>query len=218
MKSFTWYLIFLLSSITIWGQSANNELGIWYTLQGKHEFNNKISITGVSQLRQFELGENFNQFFLLASLGLQLNKSISFSVGYRYGVIDNNILESESQKIFENRFLEEATLDINLKKSLFSNRLRLEQRFLNSDNHHTTQHWIRYRAKLKIPLSKTFYVDCFDEVIFDISQGTELFQQNRIYVALGVKACKHCDLELGYMNHQFLDMNFDRLQVGLYFH
>lgn len=162
--------------------------------------------------------ENLNYFFVEGDFNYHLNKKWSLTVGYLYGLLDTGIDAPDRPNMWENRFLEQVRLNTNLGKLPMENRLRFEQRILNKNGSSTVQHRLRYRLKFKIPVNKTFYISTYEEIILNISHGEDLFQQNRLYGALGIKAFKHCNIELGYMKHHFLEENLDRVQVGVYFY
>ena len=64
-----------------------------------------------------------------------------------------------------------------------------------------------------MPLSDTFFINVYDEIFLNLQN--ELFNQNRLYTAVGVKINKNSKVQLGYLKNNFSNASFDRLQLGI---
>jgi hypothetical protein len=91
----------------------------------------------------------------------------------------------------------------------------LEQRFIDFGETTDTQHRARYRLQVTLPLTDTFFVNVYDEVFLNLQD--QAFGQNRLYMALGVHITDNSSLQLGYLKNHFNSVNFDRIQVGIFF-
>jgi hypothetical protein len=45
----------------------------------------------------------------------------------------------------------------------------------------------------------------------------DIFDQNRLYAAFGVRITENSSLQIGYLKNHFRTTNFDRLQFALFF-
>jgi Protein of unknown function (DUF2490) len=116
----------------------------------------------------------------------------------------------------EHRLYEQLTLRQPTGKVLFTHRFRVEQRWLGRVKAGTAGdreiedwfflHRFRYQFRTQYPFwtkaDKQFYGAAADEIFIGAGKnlGTNIFDQNRIFLLLGLKLNKRVSLEAGYFN------------------
>jgi hypothetical protein len=69
--------------------------------------------------------------------------------------------------------------------------------------------------QLTLPLTDTFFINFYDEIFINLQDN--LFDQNRLYAALGVRITENSSIQIGYLKNHFRTTNFDRLQLALFY-
>ena len=96
-----------------------------------------------------------------------------------------------------------------------SNRLRIEQRFLNDEGRRYSRHRFRYRGLLTAPLGKTLYTSAEGEILYTAHAGG--VWNARLGGSVGVRLSDHLRLQGGYVRF-FLPRGTDeRLKFILLF-
>lgn len=68
--------------------------------------------------------------------------------------------------------------------------------------------------RLSYPINDRWFLTAFDEIIIGLQEP--LFDQNRLYGALGYTMSKSISLQLGYLKHHFTGASFDRMVLGVW--
>jgi len=215
MKIYVYILIVLLVPFKANTQeTGEGNLGAWYMFSGNHRVSDKLSINSGAQIREYETTTNLNTLLLLTGLNYNINSNITTSMGYGYLTIDSSYEDVPGENYTnEHRLYEQVSLKNKLWKFRLEHRYRLEQRFLDFNDRKDTQHRTRYRLQVTLPITDIFFVNVYDEVFFNLQN--EIFNQNRLYTALGVKISKNSKVQLGYLKNNFNSVAFDRLQLGI---
>ncbi|UOY07095.1 DUF2490 domain-containing protein [Muricauda sp. SCSIO 64092] len=204
--------------------SGEEETGIWYMYFGMNRISEKLSIHSEAQFRYYETSGNFNQLLLRTGLNYHINQKAIATLGYAFIETDGTFLESPSRaNLDEHRIFQQFILTNTLGEFLFEHRYRLEQRFISqtlitSDPEQDlsrTEHRARYRLQVMLPLTNTFFLNFYDELFINLQDN--LFDQNRLYGAIGIHITENSNLQLGYLRNQFTNAVFDRLQIGFFF-
>lgn len=207
-------IIFLLIQYTKAQGTGEDKLGTWYMYSGTHRISDKLSINSGAQIREYETITNLNTLLLLTGLNYNINSNIVTTMGYGYLNFDNSYEDlPEENNIDEHRIFEQISLKNRVWKLRLEHRYRLEQRFLDYTERKDTQHRTRYRLKVTLPLNNTFFINIYDEIFLNLQN--DIFSQNRLYTALGMKINKNSKVQLGYLKNNFSKTSFDRLQLGL---
>jgi len=69
----------------------------------------------------------------------------------------------------------------------------------------------RYRLKLKYPMNEHWFLQAFNELFINFND--QIFNQNRLFVALGYNLNNQIAIQAGYMKLHFPGLNYDRLQL-----
>jgi long-subunit fatty acid transport protein len=208
-------LLMLISAFTVEAQVHGEEkLGSWHMYFGTNRISNNLSIHTEAQLRYYEQAENFNQLLLRTGINYHFDPNAWATFGYGYIVTDGSFEEfpdetnSIEHRIFERFFLKNKVWEFN-----FEHRYTLEQRFLDFGDSNDVQHRMRYRLQMTLPLTNTFFLNFYDEIFINLQD--DIFDQNRLYAALGVNVTENLSVQAGYLKNHFTGAHFDRLQIGV---
>jgi hypothetical protein len=195
-------------------RTGEDKLGTWYMYSGTHSVSDKLSINSGVQIREYETITNLNTLLLLTGLSYNINSNIITTMGYGYLNFDSSYEDlPEENNIDEHRIFEQISLKNRVWKLRLEHRYRLEQRFLDYTERKVTQHRTRYRLQVTLPLTNTFFINVYDEIFLNLQN--DIFSQNRLYTALGMKINKNSKVQLGYLKNHFNGVTYDRLQLGI---
>ena len=216
MRKLAVIFVLLVVSISKAQETGEDNLGVWYMYFGTNKVSERFSIHSEAQFRYYEATSNFNQLLLRLGLNYHISPEAIATIGYGYIDTDTafEAIPNEN-KLLENRIFEQFILKNKVWKLLFEHRYRFEQRFLSSGSSSDTQHRARYRLQITLPLSKTIFLNFYDEIFLNL-QG-DIFNQNRLYAAFGINIVKNLSLQLGYLKNHFSNVNFDRLQFAVFY-
>lgn len=155
------------------------------------------------QWRRADLGLNWQQLLLRPGVNYQLTPKISLTAGYgfiqtyRYG-------EFPVRAAFpEHRFFEQVLITQRALKLDWQNRFRLEQRNLKRTTWEL-ENRVRYMLRTNIPLpfaERRYYLGIYNEIMFNFGKNvaSNVFDQNRAYIALGRNVGHETRVEVGFM-------------------
>lgn len=185
----------------------------WYAVYFNSPTVGKISGTAEYQFRRVDWAESWQQSLLRAGLNYKFNAQASAQFGlawvltYPYGEYS---LAATPKTYPEMRIHEQLTLSSAIGKINFSNRIRLEQRWIGklktmaSDG---PDEWIylnrlRDLVRFEVPVTKKLYTGVFDEIFIGFGKniGENVFDQNRVCLFLGYKFTSQWKLEGGYFS------------------
>ncbi|GGD58710.1 DUF2490 domain-containing protein [Muriicola marianensis] len=216
MKRLILALTLLCSGLSLAQETGEDTWGAWYMYFGMNQVSDKLSIHSEAQFRYYETQGNFNQMLLRTGLNYHINSDAIATLGYAYILTDNTFEEfSGDRDSRENRIFQQFILKNKVGEFLFEHRYRMEQRFINFGDFTDTQHRARYRLQVTLPLTDTFFVNAYDEIFINLQD--DAFGQNRLYFAFGVHITENSSLQVGYLKNHFSGIDFDRLQVALFF-
>lgn len=217
MNARTLILFFLMGSVASHAQeTAEDPWSAWYMYFGTNRVSERFSIHTEAQLRYYETTENFNQSILRTALNYHINPNAMASIGYGFIDTDPSFGELPGEvNVKENRIYGQLVLRDQLWEFQIRHRYRLEHRILDLGDVTDTRHRARYQLQLTLPLTDTFFLNFSDELMINLQD--DLFDQNRLYAALGVNITWNSSIQVGYMRNQFSNTVHDRLQIGVYY-
>ena len=193
---------------------GEDEWGTWLTYFGTNRISEDFSIHSEFEYNSFEMFSNFNWLWTIWAVNYHLDSKNSVSLGYGYFVFDNTYTDDFDVKdVTENRLFEQFTMNSKFKGLKFQHRYRLEHRFFNKANGTPTRHRFRYRLQLTHPISKRWFVNCYDEIFLDFREP--VFNQNRVSAALGYAFTNDINVQAGYLKVHFPGSHYDRIQLVL---
>ncbi|MEY2924189.1 MAG: hypothetical protein RLZZ337_737 [Bacteroidota bacterium] len=201
----------------------DNQMNTWYMYMGNHKLNDKWELHTLYHFRRTDFGKDWQQSLLRAGLnyhvtpGLVASAGADWVVSYPFGKQPISYTTTE-YTAWEALFLRHQVGRLN-----FMHRYRLEQRFIEKDTYdssayawqktgNTYKNRFRYMLSVEIPLNhktmqdNTWFISANDEIFVGMgeNQGKNVFEQNRIYGALGYRFDKDFNLQLGYMNQKLI--------------
>lgn len=208
--------LLLLPALVAAQETGENKLGTWHMYFGTNRVSEKLSVHTEGQLRYFENAKNFNQLLLRTGLNYHIGSDAIATMGYAYIATDGTFQEFQGEtNTIEHRIYEQFILKNKVWNLGFEHRYRLEQRFIDFGDRSDTQHRARYRIQVTLPLSKIFFLNFYDEIFLNLQD--EVFAQNRLYGAVGANVTGNLSVQAGYLKNHFSTVNFDRLQIGVFY-
>jgi hypothetical protein len=225
-------LILGVSIINVWSFAQKaDQTNAWIFYNGNHKISEKWGIHTEYQFRRSEFSKKkWQQSQIRFGLDYNISKTSMVSGGYSF--IDTwaygDFAEEATPKYNHYRFVEHRVWEQFITKQQFGrfytqNRFRLEQRWIEHKTKDAStgeylrdefqyKNRARYRFMVQIPLNhkemsdKTLFIQWSDEIFVNFGKGVKsnVFDQNRMYIALGWRFNHHCNLQFGYMN-QFIE-------------
>jgi len=210
------------------GKAQTNEdaMGAWYM----YFFNTTLDdspwgVQGDIQYRNWNLAGDLEQLLLRGGITYQ-PKMTEVKLTLGYGNITTGTYGSETSTNSESRIYQEVLFPVKFGTRLHTNhRFRYEQRFPESQAFRTRY---RYNVFINIPLnkptmdSKTVYLSLYNEIFINgqrnVGDGNfvEVFDRNRLYVALGYLIKKGLKVQMGFMNQTTDTWRKNQLQFSFH--
>ena len=199
-------ILFLAGIFKSYAQTETQYSG-WLAFYHQQKITGKWGFMFDAQYRTDKQFSQTSAYFFRPGITYELTKSQSAGAGYMvFGSYDD---ENDSRIFYaENRIWEQYQIKAKIGKSSLSNRLRLEQRFINVDQGGFSQR-LRYYIRSQIPLvrvdssfKKGIYAALQNELFVNVQHqeraSNSFLDQNRSYVSFGYRFSKKIDAELGY--------------------
>jgi len=170
------------------------------------------------QFRSTNQWQQTQTILLRPGINFHLNKRIIATAGYAF-ITNKRIMGNVAGFAPEHRIWEQLLLNHKLKTIFISHRFRIEQRFLSKviivnneleTNGSVYANRFRYFNRNIFPFKKekAFSTGMFaalqNEIFINIGNTAnvngEIFDQNRLYLAIGYRPHPKADIEIGYMN------------------
>lgn len=221
IKKFLLIVYFIANILTVTAQNRvqNTNNNGWYMYFGNHRLNNKWSLHTEYQWRRNKWIQNWQQSLARIGIDYRINDQTIVTLGYG-NIITHPYGEQPVLKTFiEQRIWQTLLLTNKNGRFNFSHRYRIEHRF--SDNYKNDTNGdivfdrvnytnrMRYLFSIVVPINKKnvvkdvlflrFYEEAF--VSFGKNVGKNIFDQNRLYFALGYQILPTTNLQAGYLNH-----------------
>ena len=202
-----------LSLKTSSGQKSN--FGNWFVYFGNQAINNKWNWYNEVQVRNYNFIGDLEQLVLRTGIGYNLtenNNNVLLGFAYVYAepyVPNTDRKSSNNTYTIYQQFITRQ----NFGRVFILHRYRIEERFL-PDNFRMRY---RYFLSLNIPITdklmspKTLYASAYNEIF--LNGNTPVFNQDRVYGALGWVINKNLRTELGVMTQIFENRNRNQLQI-----
>ncbi|HET6224899.1 MAG TPA: DUF2490 domain-containing protein [Bacteroidia bacterium] len=190
----------------------------WFVYTGNHKLTDKWGLHLEMQWRRSNIILDNQQLLLRGGINYYLHPQVYLTAGYCYALTYPYGKFAAKCMFPENRIWEQINFKTSVGAVEVINRLRLEQRSINSpvlqeDGAYTPGDAIytnRARALLRFSIpfkgktieDRSLYASAFNEVYINFGKnvGYNIFDQNRAYVGIGYKLPKVGRLELGYLN------------------
>lgn len=220
-------------------RQTSTNTNAWLMYVGSHRISDKWGLHLEVQLRRSDFLADAQQYLLRGGINYHISGQVIATAGYcfvetcQYGKLP------AKSNFPEHRLWEQLQFKNQVDIFEWVSRFRLEQRFVHLpiqngtiyEANDTATYTNRFRLlnrfslpfKGKTIIDKSFYLSVYDEFMVNFGEkvGLNLFDQNRVYIAIGYKIPKVGRFELGYLNQlivksdgKTLESN-NTLQVGL---
>ncbi|MEJ7558071.1 MAG: DUF2490 domain-containing protein [Pedobacter sp.] len=197
--------LFLLQITHVTAQRSEN--GGWLFLSHTQKISSKIDLLADVQLRTADQYTYWKNLLSRTALSYNLSKQHSVALGYAYlGEWEKTDEGKEYSR--EHRIYQQYQFDFQHRRKEFSLRGRFEQRFIKEEAVEFSQR-ARIFASLQAPIiansdfSEGLYIKLQDEIFLNVQHrdrvNGSIFDQNRPYAAIGFRASKKLDFEVGYL-------------------
>lgn len=181
----------------------------WLMYFGNHKISDRFGIHAELQLRRHDLVSDDQQLLLRGGIDYYTKGNNRFTVGYAF-VKTYPYGEFASPNPFpEHRIWQQFLTSQQLGQVKLSHRYRLEQRMIGNAatgkfSGGRYENRFRYMAKATVNLTKSekpVFLALYDELFINFGPDVayNLFDQNRLYGALGFTLSKDIKLEVGYL-------------------
>jgi hypothetical protein len=210
--------LFLFIQINCFAQNDRindyNTIG-WLQTTNMVSLGAKWSLQLEYQWRRTEGLKNRQQSLARAGTNFRFNEKVSLHAGYGWiQTFAYGKFPVASQGSFpEHRIYEQISFQQPMGKFHFSHRFRVEQRWMAQmkTEEHEVDKWVflhRFRYQFRTQLSlwkkkeKELYAVTADEIFIGAGKnlGTNIFDQNRIFLLSGARLNKNISVEAGYVN------------------
>lgn len=191
-------------------QTATQNAG-WLFLMNSTKFNEKWGMHLDIQVRSQDDWEGVRNVLFRPGVNYYINKNSEVTLGYLHATTFLRLIGTSDNTSTEHRIWQQYLYKHKISAVNVSHRFRLEQRFIEQGSDDLFAQRARYFVRFMVPLKKgteSFNQGLFaalqNEVFLNIQNKNELngslFDQNRIYGAVGYRFSPKVDLEVGYMN------------------
>ena len=201
----------LLQSFLIQGQTRTHtdNTNAWLMYFGNHKFSSHVGLHAEVQWRRSDVFSENQQLLLRTGLDFYLKTDLRFTMGY--GFIETYPYgEFAVQQAFpEHRIWQQLLTQQDLGKVKLAHRYRLEQRMIGNAStgqfeNGRYENRVRYMAKATINVTNgkhPIFAALYDEVFVNFGKdvGYNIFDQNRLYGAIGYSISPALKMELGYL-------------------
>jgi hypothetical protein len=198
-----------------------------------NKINDKWGIHAEGQFRNYLLPQTVQQTLLRTGINRYITKTSSVTAGYAFVYTTpskENIAGFTTQ---EHRIWQQGILKNSYRNVFIEHRYRFEQRFIENKNTDIKKFdtRARYRMQALVPLYvispalRHIFVNSYNEIFVNFGRQVsgEIFDRNRLYVAVGYQVSPKLNFQIGYLNQLIgvpstntLDKNHN-LQIGMSF-
>ncbi|WP_338408089.1 DUF2490 domain-containing protein [uncultured Flavobacterium sp.] len=198
--------------------SQKSDTGNWLIYFGNQKINQKWNWHNEVQYRNYNFIGDTNQLLLRTGIGYNLtenNNNLLLGYGFintqKYVPNSDQKVDSNEHRIYQ-QFITRQTIG-----SVFiQHRYRIEERFISDD----FQLRFRYFLGINISINKkkldegAVYISSYNEIF--INAESPLFDQNRLYGALGYVINKDFKVEVGFMAQTKENSNRNQFQIIIF--
>lgn len=190
---------------------------------GDNKINKKIGLHTEVQLRNLGAADALETSFFRLGLNYYTSKTSIATAGYGFFYNEPSSAEVPIAISRENRIWQQFLTRHKSQRLFMEHRYRLEQRFVNfaDDTPDFTDHRIRYRFQAILPFYtfspqlRHYFLAGYNEVMLNFrSNHAEVFDRNRLYIALGYQVSPKLNFQLGYMQQLARQGAYPNMEVN----
>jgi hypothetical protein len=212
---------FLFQSLLMQAQTRTHayNTNAWLMYFGNHKFSSKVGLHAEVQWRRSDIFSENQQLLVRTGLDFYAKPDLRFTIGYAF-VETYPYGEFAVQHAFpEHRIWQQLLIQQDLGKVKLAHRYRLEQRMIGNAStgrfeNGRYENRMRYMAKATTNITNgkhAFFAALYDEVFINFGKdvGYNIFDQNRLYGAVGYSISPTLKMELGYLYQTVQLRNLD---------
>ncbi len=204
-------------------QQYTDKTGWWLIYFGDNKLNDKFGLHTEAQLRNHFAENQVETSLFRLGLNMYTSKSTIATVGYGYFYNEPNDTELPFAITREHRIWQQFLTRHKSRQLFTEHRYRLEQRFIEFGDGQPslTDHRMRYRFQVIFPFYtlspylRHYFLAGYNEVMLNLrSNSAEIYDRNRLYVALGYQVSPKLNFQLGYMNQAARQPGLASLEIN----
>ncbi|MFT4153429.1 DUF2490 domain-containing protein [Parafilimonas sp.] len=183
----------------------------WLAWFNTYKFSKRFGLTSDVQVRSADNRDYVRHVLIRPGLTFYINSKSNATAGYAFIGHYNRLPDPAKNTLVENRIWEQYIYNMKLSQVSLQHRFRLEQRFIERQADQIFSQRLRYFARLIVPIAKQeaafakgFFAAVQNEIFFNIQNkemlNGKLFDQNRVYGAVGYRFNAKFDMDAGYLN------------------
>ncbi|UKN00656.1 DUF2490 domain-containing protein [Paracrocinitomix mangrovi] len=195
-------------------KTFDTQVHTWWSNKTIVELNKNWSILNELHFRRSNVIMDWQQFIVRPSIHYSTKMNLNPGLGYTYVLNFPYLENSKPINVPEHNVWQELVWVLGKKKFQFSQRLRIEERFIGmpteiADNEFVITDYnfsqrLRYKFGVSIQMKKheKLFLKTFDEVFFDFGNNSSPagISQNRVYVGMSWKFIDKCRLAFGVLD------------------
>jgi hypothetical protein len=189
--------------------AQKSDIGSWYLYFGNQQINKRWNWWNEMQYRNFNFIGDLEQLVFRTGIGYNLTENNNnVLMGYAFIYSEPYISGSdEKTSLTENRIYQQFITRQNFGRVFIQHRYRIEERFIASDFRVRFRYFLGFNIPINQEVIKkdVFYFSAYNEIF--LRTNTPVFDQDRIYGALGYAINNYLRLETGLMYQIFEDGN-----------
>lgn len=201
-------VLFFLTALAAPKSEAQSSVHGWLAFSHEQELSKKWKLLGDVQFRSAKNMEYLETILLRPGISYSFSETFSAALGYAYlGNWEKEGAEKSFDK--EHRSWQQVQKESKAGRIELTNRLRLEQRFVEGSSSYDFSQRLRYYLRAQMPLRKSseftrgWFLGVQDEVFVNVQNKEKVngrfFDQNRAFFSVGFRFLKAFDLEAGYL-------------------
>jgi uncharacterized protein DUF2490 len=230
LRQYSLLTVISILSLHISAQTTHENTG-WFAWFSSFKLSERWRVHFDGQIRSADDWEYARTILLRPGIIYVLNVKNTLTLGYAYIATNSRSANGAKTTLSENRIWEQYINTTKIGRTSLQNRLRLEQRFIERTTENVFAQRLRYFARAMIPIAKPtesfikgFFGAMQNEIFLNVQNkdkiNNNLFDQNRVYIAVGYRFSAKIDVDAGYMN-QFVkgatnDVSNNIIQLALY--
>jgi len=193
----------------VWDTNTN----AWLMYFGDHPVSERWGVHLEGQLRRADAGLTAQQLLLRPAVNYQASGNLLLTAGWAFIQTYRSGGFPPPSRFPEQRFFQQAIVKHGVGKFSVAHRYRLEQRFIGSTlpglDGPEVQDWryenrFRYMVRGTVPIArrKGLYLAAYEEFFMNFggNVASNVFDQNRLYGAVGKRMGRAGNIEWGYLN------------------
>ncbi|WPP48448.1 DUF2490 domain-containing protein [Catalinimonas niigatensis] len=213
MKRFILLIFICFNSIQVFSQDT--DYGNWFIYFGNGTLNDKWSVWGEVQYRNFNFAGDLEQLLIRSAIQYQIHPNITLAQGLGF-IWSQPYVGDEKINTYEYRPYQQIFVRNRFGRVYLNHRYRIEERILEDD----FRVRLRYFLSLNIPLNKStlepgaVYLSAYNEVF--IHTDSPVFDRNRLYGGLGYVFSPSVRMELSTMTQMQEQRSRGQFQIVLF--